>query len=270
MAGRFAEIVKNSHIARILKSYQHIHGSLLTKGVSFSLIVATVPLLFLIVTISSFILDPQLIELVDETLYGFLPNEQRENLISGVQRYADGEGSLSLVTGFIFLLAVNNLFFDLNRMIASGFGIRRGVGRSRLAALVAPLVFVVLLYAATLLGSAATWIARLVGLSSVALNLGALAVSTLVIALVVLLIYRWVAGQRLRLGPAAVVSLIVAIAWQVILYVAGLTVRVAGTRFVAYGVLAWAVVFLIFMRLIAELLLYGALALRPSLDAPPE
>ncbi len=37
---------------------------------------------------------------------------------------------------------------------------------------------------------------------------------------------------------------------------------VAGSRFVAYGVLAWAIVFLIFMRLMAEILLYAALLIR--------
>lgn len=258
-------MLRDSNVAAVLKRYQHIHGSLLTKGVSFSLIVAAVPLLFLLVTVSSFFLDTQVINLVDESLFGFLPPAQRQSLLESVQRYAGREGSLTVVTGAIFFLAVHNLFFDLSRMIASGLGIRRGVARSRLAALVAPLVFVALLYVSTVLSSAARWIAGLVQLSPTAVNLGAVGVSTLVIALVILLVYRWIGGRRLRLLPGWIVSLVAAVLWQGILTFAGLTVRVAGTRFVAYGVLAWAVVFLIFMRLISEILLYGAITLRAYL-----
>jgi uncharacterized BrkB/YihY/UPF0761 family membrane protein len=254
--------IKNSRVTSVIVAYQHIHGSLLTKGVSFSLIVAAVPLLFMLVTISSFFLNAEVIGVLDDTLYGFLPEEQRQSLLEGVRRYAGREGSLSIVTGAIFFLAVHNLFFDLNRMIATGLGIRKGGARSRLAALIAPLVFVVLLYASTLLSSAGRWVGQLVQLSPTALQLGAIAVSTLVIGLVILLIFRWVGGRSLRLLPAWIVSLVAAILWQSVLSVAGITVRVAGTRFVAYGVLAWAVVFLLFMRLIAEILLYGSLILR--------
>ena len=255
-------LLRTSRLTSVLRTYQHIHGSLLTKGVSFSLIVAAVPLLFLLVTVSSFFLDTQVIAIVDQTLYGFLPPEQRENLLGSVRRYAGREGSLSIVTGTIFFLAVHNLFFDLSRMVASGLGIRHGVARSRLSALVAPLVFVGLLYVSTLLSSAARWFAGLVQLSSTAVGVGAVGVSTLVIALVILLIYRWVGGKSLRLLPAWIVSMVAAVLWQGILAFGGLTVRVAGTRFVAYGVLAWAVVFLLFMRLISEILLYGAITLR--------
>lgn len=263
----------------MLQAYQQIHGSLLTKGVSFSLIIASVPLLFLLVTISSFLLSPEIIELVDSTLYGFLPQEQRVELVAGVRRYAGREGSLTVLTGFVFLLAVHNAFFDLNRMIATGLGIRRGVGRSRLAALIAQVAFVGLLYAATILSGAARWISRQIALSPAAFNIAALAVSTLIISLVLLLMYRWVAGGGLRLRPAFLVSLLAAILWQALLAAAGMIVRFATSRFVAYGVLASAVLFLIFMRLVAEIMLFGALLLRTSvarrgalkqLASPPE
>jgi uncharacterized BrkB/YihY/UPF0761 family membrane protein len=228
---------------------------------SFSLIVAAVPLLFLLFTISSFFLDPEIIAVLDSVLYGFLPEDLRANLLEGVQRYAREESSLSLITGFLFLLAVNNLFFDLSRVIAAGLGIRRGVARGRLAALLAPLAFVGVLYGATLLSGAGRWFANTVGLSPTVFRVVTLVVSTLLIGTVILLLYRWIGGRRLRLFPTAIVSLAAAIVWQGILYVAGLTVRIAGTRFVAYGILAWAVVFLIFMRVVADILLYGAIIL---------
>ncbi len=261
MLERLKRFFADSRIAHILKTYELIHGSLLAKGLSFSLIVAAVPLLFLLFTVSSFILDPEIIAVLDSVLYGFLPADQRANLLRGVQRYAREESSLSLITGFLFLLAVNNLFFDLSRLIAAGLGIRRGVARGRLAALLAPLAFIGVLYGATLLAAAGRWFADVVGLTPTTFRVVTLIVSTLLIGIAILLLYRWIGGRRLKLIPTAIVSLTAGIVWQGVLYGAGLTVRIAGTRFVAYGILAWAVVFLIFMRVVADILLYGAIIL---------
>ncbi|MFP4376247.1 MAG: YhjD/YihY/BrkB family envelope integrity protein [Spirochaetales bacterium] len=261
MLERLKKFLSESRVAYVLKTYELIHGSLLAKGLSFSLIVAAVPLLFLLFTISSFVLNPEIIEILDNVLYGFLPTDQRADLLEGVQRYAREESSLSLITGFLFLLAVNNLFFDLSRVIAAGLGIRRGVARGRLAALLAPLALVGVLYGATLLSGAGRWLADAVGLTPTTFRVVTLVVSTLLIGIVILLLYRWIGGRRLKLLPTAIVSLAAGVIWQGILFVAGLTVRIAGTRFVAYGILAWAVVFLIFMRVVADILLYGAIIL---------
>ncbi len=249
-------------IGRILKRYEQVHGPLLTKGLSFSLIVGTIPLLLMLFVAGSLLVTPEIVTILEGEFLRFLPGSVRERLLGGVENYTQNPGSLSVITVFFFLLAVNNLFFDVYRTVAVGLGTEWSPRRGRLAALAASALLLVILYVAALASTAAGVLGRLYPVPELVVFLGGRGVSALFAAGAFYAIFRVAAGGPLRTGRTLLIALGAAIAWQVIFTLGGATVRVAGSRFVAYGVLAWAIVFLVFMRLMAEILLYSALLIR--------
>lgn len=249
-------------VGRILKRYGEVHGALLTKGLSFSLIVGTIPLLLMLFVAGSLLVTPEIVTLLEGEFLRFLPENVRERLLTGVENYTQNPGSLSALTVFFFLLAVNNLFFDVYRTVAVGMGTDWSPRRGRLAALAESALLLVLLYVAALASTAAGVAGRLFVVPEWLVFLGGRSVSAAFAAGAFYAIFRVAAGGPLRTGRTVLIALGAAIVWQVVFTLGGATVRVAGSRFVAYGVLAWAIVFLVFMRLMAEILLYSALLIR--------
>lgn len=247
---------------RMRRHYRDIHGALLTKGLSFSLILASVPLLFVLVIAGSFLLTPELVDIVEQEFLGFLPAGVRADLVAGIERYAGNPGSLSVITVVVFLLAVHNLFVDLQRTMGIAMGRPIAHGRARLFALAGNALFLLFVYAATLVSAAGRWVVRLTELRPGLIPWAARGLSVVLIALVFYAVFRAGARSRLRVLPAATISLGASMLWQLVLAAGGRIVDAAGARFLAYGVLAWAVVFLVFMRLMAEILVHGALLVR--------
>ena len=246
----------------VRRRYREIHGAMLTKGLSFSLILASVPLLFLLLVAGSFFVTPELVDVVEREFLGFLPETIRSDLVSGIERYAASPRSLSVLTVAIFLLAVHNLFVDLQRTMAVAIGRPIAHGRARLIALAGNALFLVFVYAATLISAAGRWVVRLSDLSPTVVPWAARGLSVLLIAVVFFAVFHAGARTRLRFVPAAIIALAASVVWQLVLAAGGRIVDVAGARFLAYGVLAWAVVFLVFMRVMAEILVHGALLVR--------
>lgn len=257
-------------VTRVRRRYREIHGALLTKGLSFSLILASVPLLFLLLLAGSFFVTPELVGLVEREFLGFLPDTVRADLLSGIERYARSPRSLSVLTVGLFLLAVHNLFVDLQRTMAVAIGRPIAHRRARLIALAGNALFVVFVYAATLVSAAGRWVVRFTELSPTLIPWAARGLSVVLIAVVFYAVFRAGARTRLRFAPAAAVAVAASLLWQLVLAAGGTVVSAAGARFLAYGVLAWAIVFLVFMRLMAEILVHGALLVRElALPEPP-
>ncbi|MCG8480257.1 MAG: hypothetical protein MI724_14265, partial [Spirochaetales bacterium] len=154
------------------------------------------------------------------------------------------------------------LFFDLYRTLAVGIGCRWSLKRGRIAALAAGALLLTLLYVAALASAAAELVGRVYTLPPILVTFGSRAFSAIVAAGAFFAIFRAAAGRPLKTGRTIAIALGAAIVWRVLFTAGGATVRVAGSRFVAYGVMAWAVVFLTFMRLMAEILLFSAILIR--------
>jgi uncharacterized BrkB/YihY/UPF0761 family membrane protein len=236
----------------------------MTKGLSFSLIVGAIPLMLLLFVAGSLIVTPEIVDILEGEFLRFLPDNVRERLLTGVQRYTESPGSLSALAVFFFLLAVNNLFFDIYRTVSVGIGTEWSVGKGRLGALAASAVLLVVLYIAALASTAAEVAGRLYPVPDLLVFLGGRSVSALFAAGAFYAIFRLAAGKPLRTGRTILIALGAAVVWQTIFTLGGTTVRVAGSRFVAYGILAWAIVFLVFMRLMAEILLFSSLLIRET------
>ena len=249
-------------LLRVRGRYREIHGALLTKGLSFSLILASVPLLFVLLVAGSFFVTPELVGIVEREFLGFLPSAVRSDLVAGIERYAGNPGSLSLITVALFLLAVHNLFVDLQRTMSIAVGRPVAQGRARLFALAGNALFLLFVYAATLVSAAGRWVVRLSEIDPTLIPWAARGLSVVLVAVVFYAVFRAGARTALRFLPAAAVAIGASVVWQLVLAAGGRIVNAAGARFLAYGVLAWAIVFLVFMRVMAEILVHGALLVR--------
>jgi membrane protein len=251
--------IVRTHIKNVLARHMQIHGPLLAKGLSFSALFATIPLLFLLSVAGSVALTPEVQQLLEEQLLWVLPAAAQRSIENSMERLAASPGSLSILTVGVFLWSVHQLFFDIHRVVRAAFGMRVSPARGRARAVGLSGVFLVMLYGAALIGIASRFLAPYVAAPAWIVQTIAWASATLIIAAVLLSLIRLASGLPLRLRLSAPPALVGALVWQIGSALAGLVIVGAGRRFIVYGVLASAVLFLILMRLYAEVLLHTAL-----------
>lgn len=263
-------------LKQVFSRYHEIHGPLLAKGLSFSFVLAGVPLLFILATIGSFIIHANPVSLLEFELLRFLPEEIRTNLMDTVNRYVSQPGSLSAVSVLILLVVVNTLFFDLYRSVSAAMGTSFSLGRGRLWATLTNTLFLLLIYGATLIAPAGRIIHSYVPLSP-----GGIAVLSRVVAIVITAVVLWgifriAADGALPTVSSILISLSGAATWHIVSGAGTLIIKVWGSRFFMYGVLAWAVFYLTFMRVLSEIIIHCSLWIyvyrrrsRPFEQSPP-
>ena len=139
----------------VFRRYIQIHGPLLAKGLSFSSLFATIPLLFFLTLAGSFFLTPEVRQILESQLFVGLSPEYRRSIMSGLERFAERPGSFSIVTIGVFLISVHNLFFDAHRVVRAGLGLGISPARGRARAIILNGVFLLIIYATALLTLAA-------------------------------------------------------------------------------------------------------------------
>lgn len=243
----------------IYRRYISIHGPLLAKGLSFSILFASIPLLFLLTTAGSVALTPHVLQMIEAQLFRVLPDTTRRSIIVGLETFARRPGSLSFLTVGVFLFAVHTLFYDVYRVVRAAFGKDVSPARGRARALLANAVFLLLIYVSALATLAGRVAAPYLVLPTALVVLMTRAGALVIIAAVLWSLIRVATGERINARAAAIPAITGAFAWQLLSWLAGLVVRGVGRRLVVYGVLASAVLYLLLMRVYAEILLHTAL-----------
>jgi len=254
--------------ARIIRRYVSIHGPLLAKGLSFSALFATVPLLFLLSVAGSIALTPEVQQLLQDQFFGALPNSAQVSIRNSMARLANSPGSLSIVSVAVFLWSVHQLFFDVHRVVRAGFGMTVSPARGRARAVALSGLFLLLIYATALLNLMARILTPYVPVSRILLQITAVASSTVILTVVLWSLIRLGSGVPLRVRGSIVPVLGGAVVWQAASWLAALAVRSAGRRLIVYGVLASAVLFLMLMRVYAEILIHTTLWIKEFQDHP--
>jgi len=244
---------------RVFTNYRLIHGSLLAKGLSFSALFATIPLLFLLTVAGSVALTPEVQQVLEREILYVLPDGTRESISFGLERFARTPGSLSAITVAVFLYTVHTLFFDIHRMVRAAFGIPVGTGTGRLRALALNGTFLLLIYASALLTFSVSIAAPYLPGPSWLLTLLARLSALTILATVIWSMIRLSSGVRLHKRFSVPVALAAAVAWQASSWVVSLMVRSTGRRMVVYGVLASAISILALTRIYAEIILHASL-----------
>lgn len=243
----------------MFRRYIAIHGPLLAKGLSFSGLFATLPLLFVVGVAGSIALTPEVRTVLQDQLFAVLPATTRDSLTAGLDRIADNPGSLSVVTVLVFLWSVQQLFFDLHRVVRAAFGLPVSPARGRLRALSVTGLFLVLMYGIALVNIASRLTIRYLPAPGALVRLATVGGSSLLLALVLWSLIRLASGVRLTPAGSITVAVLASAVWQLVSYLAGAAVRIAARRVIVYGVLASAVLLLMLMRVYAEIVLHSAL-----------
>lgn len=254
--------------ARILRHYISIHGPLLAKGLSFSALFATVPLLFLLSVAGSIALTPDVQQLLQDQFFRALPNSAQVSINASMSRLANSPGSLSILSFGVFLWSVHQLFFDVHRVMRAGFGMAVSPARGRARAIVLNGLFLLLIYATALLNLMARVLEPYLPVSGLLLQLIAFSSSTIILTVVLWSVIRLASGVPLHVRGSIIPVVVAAVVWQGASRLAGLAVRSAGSRLIVYGVLASAVLFLMLMRVYAEILIHTALWIGELRDHP--
>ncbi|MFW5801670.1 MAG: hypothetical protein ACOCVC_06530, partial [Spirochaeta sp.] len=83
---------------RLLRIYAENNGALLSKGIAFSLLFGSIPLLFLLVSLRSVIFFPEFMTVIEGQLLDFLPDDIKQQVIDVIIGEAQGFTSIDLVT----------------------------------------------------------------------------------------------------------------------------------------------------------------------------
>lgn len=246
-------------VRKVFTRYRRIHGPLLAKGLSFSVLFAMVPLLFLLTLAGSIALTPNVQALLEREILYLLPEGTRQSITFGLERFARTPGSLSVATVPLFLYTVHVLFYDIHRLVRAAFGIPVGTGTGRLRALALNGVFLLLIYVSALLTFSVGIVSPYIAAPAWVLQILARASALMILASVIWSMIRVSSGVKLHLRYSFPVAMAAAIAWQASSYIVNLMVRTTGRRMLVYGVLATAISILALTRVYAEIVLHAAL-----------
>jgi len=126
---------------------------------------------------------------------------------------------------------------------------------------------VILFFGAAALSTTASYFRSAWRLSPALVYWGGKVLSGLLFALMLLGLYYLFARRRLRFWPTFGIALLASFLWQLVGVLGSSVIRYAGRRVIVYGALAWVTVFLIYLRVLAELLLFSSLLV--SRASPP-
>ncbi len=201
----------------------------LASGMTFSVLLAIIPFLLLVLTVAGMVLAPQFEAPQGEVLSWFwelMPvagPAVRSELERGVQQVADQAGSIGLLSGIAFVWFSTRLFGALRTVLAEVFDLRDvpGIVRGKLMDVGMVLVSTLLLCLNIAVTSIIAALGR-GGLRAVGLEAGAMeqalgfAAAFLFIFLMFLFIYKFVSLNRIRWRTAALAALVASAGYELL------------------------------------------------------
>lgn len=246
----------------ILANYNALHGPLFAKGLGFSFVFGGVPLLFLALSVGVhfFRVSPGLQTTISELLIGFLPEQAKADILEQVLSLTANPGSLGIVVIGVFVVTSFALFDSLERTITTMLNApRRRFFLGRSISLVLMGTAMVLFYITAGLSTTAHYFSKSMKIPPILVYSTAKIGSILLVACVFLFLYRLFARRRLRFGPTLGVAFAGAFVWGVVGMIGAKIVQLAIRRFIIYGALAWAVLFLMYMRILGEIIVFTSI-----------
>ncbi len=242
--------------------YYKRNGPLLAKGLAFSLVLGTMPIFFLTLTISAYIykVSRGLQELVTGQLFDFLPESLSTLLLTQIHRLASRAGSLGLVTIVVFIVTSVALFDSLEgAMSAMLSSKRRKFHHARLISLSLMSGVVIVYYLTVALSAAAYYFKDFLSLPLQLFYWASKFTSALFFAFILLGLYYIFSRRRLRFFPTLAIACTSSFVWQLIGAAGSRLIQYAGSQLLVYGAITWLIIFLAYMRLLAELIIISSL-----------
>jgi len=252
-------------VQSILRRYDEQNGPLLAKGLSFNFLLGFLPMIFLAFWTAALLVDlaPGLQEILEAEVVRALPGAMHELVNNQISHLGRSKGTLGLITLFTFVVTVFFLFESLERTVRTMVG---GQGRSWLKTRAINLMMVVgsiiFVYTAALFSVVGRVIKDMGFLPPRLLSLGAPALSIIIIGLFFAFCEYIYLQRKVELPPLLLISLGASAAWFFAAAFSGTLVRTAGRRFVVYGAITGAVTYTMFLRILAEIVIFATLLIR--------
>lgn len=240
-------------IQAFVARYRRHNGSLLARGLAYNLVLGLVPLAMLLYALATGELGSRMVMLLERDVLARLPAELQQGVTDILQGQQAQRSAFNLITGIVLVLYVMQAFAALRQVM--GTMLETVPARalvSHLIGLALLGVSVLLFYAAAALTFLGEWIPVLGALASTWLVRRA--ISTVVIALVLIGLLRLFARRRLRWGPTVITASVAALVWQISLTVLGAGAGFVAGRFGGSGPVAWSIVMLLWARILAEII----------------
>lgn len=244
----------------VVRRYKVDRGPLLAKGLAFSFVWGSVPLLFVVFLLRiDSPLTPRVRNLVAEQVLGFLPQDMRYDILMQLSRV--GGGALpGVITALALVIAVVSMFDSLELTMSTMLGSRRRHAPFRKFISLGLMVGVVtLFYLAALAAPLIRLPTELTHLRPGLNTWFAHGVTGLFFAVMFYGLLRLFARRPLRRRSTFAVCVVAAFAWQIAGRVVGIAMRAVGSRYLIYGAVAWAVIFLMFMRILADIIVFASI-----------
>ncbi len=262
-------------VSRVLTDYNREHGSLFAKGLGFSFVVGGMSLLFLALSVGAYIFhaSPGLQRVVTEQILGFLPPQIGTDFIERIIAMTDRWGSMGIITIGVFLFTAFALFDSLERtMVAMLEAPRRTFLMGQALTILMLCAAVLLFYASAALSVLSNYFRAAFRLPAATVYLGAKAASLFLNTCVFFVLYRLFARRKLRIGRTAAIAVTASRCWELLGTAGAALIRLAGRRFLIYGAIAWAVMIMIYVRVLGEIVVFSSILVRvlnPKEDPVP-
>lgn len=247
----------------ILLIYFRKNGTVLAKGIAYSFLITSIPLLFITLYICSLFFNDisEVKNIVTIKLSDLIPIQLAQLIIDQVSKIALSKSWLKIgIVGFI------GLFFVPRQLFASLDNSLRAVmespkGRTLLKRQI--LYFILVISAATLFFFASYFyliiktVLSFIDLPLFMTVLGSKTISTIFISIALMLIYRICYHSSLNKSILFIVSTAIALIWQIVNFLGASIITISGKNEFIYGLLAGGIVFLFWAYIFAVLLLIG-------------
>lgn len=247
----------------ILRIYFRKNGTVLAKGIAYSFLITSIPLLFIALYICSLFFNDttEIQNLITSKLSEIIPAQLAELIINQVSQIAISKSWLKIgIVGFIGLFLVpRQLFASLDNSLRAVMDSPKG--RPLLVRQL--LYFVLVIFAASLFFFASYFhliiktVLSFIDLPLFMIILGSKTLSTIFISAALMVIYRVCYHSSLNKKILIIVSTAIALLWQLINFAGASIITISGKNEFVYGLLAGGVVFLFWAYIFAVLLLIG-------------
>ncbi|MFW5775023.1 MAG: YihY/virulence factor BrkB family protein [Chitinivibrionales bacterium] len=252
------------YIHGIIKRFFHSGGPLIAKGIAYSIIVGSVPLLFLALYSTTYLFQfaPPLQLTLEIRLDEIFPEELADAILTQAARLAAVSWAEIGIVGIAGLTFVSQgIFSSLERglSIVMHYRRRRSMWANRLIYTLLTIFAITMFFTATYAHTYLKILYRALGIPPDYHFLARKTSSILLIWLALVVIYRICYSGKVNYYALTLVSLAVAIMWQVINIAGSSFITASGQREIIYGMLATVVVFLLWSYIFAWLLLLGGI-----------
>lgn len=246
----------------IAKRYTSKRGPLLAKGIAYSFLVGSIPLLFLTLSFASYLyrIIPGLQKGLEARIKEFLPPAVGGEVLFHIESIAKGWARIGIIGLVILIFVAKGIFDALESGLSSVMNVKkkRKTWITQLFSFSLTLVSIIFFVVASLADVILNIVFKIINIIPSYFHwIVGRAISVALFGFALFGLYRIFYKEKLNMKYALSVSLIVSLLWQLIGYIGKFFIQASGRRELIYGVLAGSVVFLLWMQIFAILVLLG-------------